>query len=136
MLVKYNADSGVKAIPLVDLDPASVAEKGSVVGQILILVPGWNEIDPELWPNAEPTMEMEYQKGVFEYKFKDGVDEEGNPIRIQQTLGEIRADYARKTVEGCFNPANLEKWAEDPKLTSDLRALADIQLKKIRTYGE
>ena len=81
-------------------------------------------------------MEMEYQAGVFEYAAKDAEDADGNPVRLQLSLADVRADKARKIVEGCFNHINLEKWKDDSKLTSELRALADIQLKKILSFGE
>jgi hypothetical protein len=136
MLVKYNAESGVKGIPLVDLNPEAVKDSGSVRGQVIVLVPGWNEIEQDIWPNAEPTMEDEFKAGVFEYTAKDAEDANGNPVRIQITLADVRADKARKIVEGCFNHKNLEKWKDDPKLTAELRALADIQLKKILSFGE
>lgn len=135
MLVNYKAETGVRIVPLSDTNPEAVLEKGSVRGQYVMLVPGWNEISDSEWPHVEATMEMDFDNGLYEYQFKE-IEEDGKSIRRPLSLGEIRADKAKAIINGCFNPKTLEKWSNDPKLTSEVRSVADIRLKKIEELGK
>jgi hypothetical protein len=131
MLVKWNSDSGVKVVALSDKEDAV----GSVRGQVVMLCPGWNEIASDVWPFAEDNMEVEHSNGVFEYKCKI-VEEDGKDVRKELTLAEITGKQARDIVQGCYNPYNLEKWADDSKLSSEIRGQVDIQVRKIKEAGE
>jgi hypothetical protein len=131
MIVNYKAESGVRGVALSDL-PGKEGKVGSVNGQIVLLVPGWNEIPSEIWPNAEVNMEMDYQAGLYEYKMKE-VEVDGKTVRYEQPLQDIRADIGRKIVEGCYNPATLERWQNDSKLSGELRNIVDIQIKKYQS---
>lgn len=134
MLVKYNAVGGTMIIPFSDLDEETTKQKGSVRGKSPIaLLPGWNEIAIEDFPYLEGTMEDGVKAGTYEYKCKE-VEEEGVTKRIQLTLAEVHATTARNIVNECYNIADLERWRNDPKLSSEIRNLADIQYKKIVEY--
>jgi len=134
MLVKYVAESGTMSIPFTELDEETTKAKGSVRGRNpFIFLPGWNEVPIEDWPYLEATMEDGFKQGLYEYKCKE-VEEDGKTIRIQLTLEEVHVAVARKIVDECFNVADLERWRNAPKLTSELRNLADIQYKKIVEY--
>lgn len=131
MLVKWNSESGVKVVALSDREDAVK----SVRGQVHMLCPGWNEIPSDVWPFVEETMEVEAQAGVFEYKCKI-IDDGGKEVRKESALGELTGKQARDIIQGCFNPYNLEKWADDSKLSSELRGQVDIQIRKIKEAGE
>jgi hypothetical protein len=135
MILKVNSD-GLLFVPYVNVNEAVVAGKERGIG----LVPGWNEIPQEDWPNAAPHLVTHIANGKIELRGKeieesyvDDVTGETKKRTVVKDLllGEIRADIARKVVEGCFNPKDLNRWREDAKLTSELRAIADIQWKKI-----
>lgn len=131
MLVKWNSESGVKIVALSDKEDAV----GSVRGTVIMLCPGWNEVDSASWPFAEGNMETEFEAGIFEYKCKN-IEEDGKPVRKEIPLAEVAGKSARDIIQGCFNIYNLEKWADDSKLSSELRGQVDIQLRKIKEAGE
>jgi hypothetical protein len=137
MLIKANT-TGLLFVPLIDVAKPVIAGKEGGIS----LVPGWNEIPAEDWPLAEPHLQDAIASGKVELRCKeveDVIDVDGETQKVTKTislgLGEVRIDYARKIVEGCYNFRDLERWKEDSKLTSELRALADVQLKKIDEVG-
>jgi hypothetical protein len=139
MLVKLKSETGGPVVVQCD----AVDNKPSTIGKQIILVDGWNEIPQEDWPLVEKHMEMGIESGKFTLKCKT-IDEEvtidgvktTRPVRVQQSLSEVRADIARDVVKGCYNPFVLEAWAKDPSLSGELRALADIALKEIDKIGK
>ena len=119
MLVKLISEKGNPAVvPLI--------RDGLAIGNVL-LVPGWNEIKPADFQYCKETMALGVEQGLFEYRGKKGEDDEV----IECPLSEIRADIAKKMVQECFNPTNLNEWKDDSKLTSELRNAVDIQIQKI-----
>ena len=130
MLVKYNAESGTFGVPFSDVAGLpSVKDRPPIV-----LMPGWNEVPFEDWPFIEANIELAVQNGTVELKYKEGENDDGSPKRIQLAINEVHAVTAKKIVEGCFNIFDLEKWRNDPKLSSELRNAAEIQYKKIMEY--
>ena len=134
MLIKVNTD-GLLVVPLINPKGELVTGRDSAIA----LCPGWNEIPVGMWSFAEPHLEEAIASGKVELNFKE-VDEvfknaegkdEVRTIRQEKRLHEVRADIARKIVEGCLNFRDLERWKDDVNLTSELRALADITLGKI-----
>lgn len=143
MLVKVKSETGGPImVPYIPKGQISQSTPN-----MILLVDGWNEIEQDIWPLMETTMEEGVQSGKFEYLCKTvevEVEElvDGKPTkvkkeeRIQQSLTDVRADKARQVVKECYNPHNLESWSKDPKITSELRALADIALGAIAKLGE
>jgi len=138
MLIKANTD-GILVVPYIDTTKPS--NPGDVTQ--IALVPGWNEIPMDKWPLAEPHLRALVADGRVELRGKEVEEtveeiEDGKPVKKtvkvlkQVPLGDVRADHARKIVEGCFNFRDLESWKEDSTLTSELRNLSDIQLRKIQ----
>lgn len=130
MLVKYNATSGTFGVPFSDVEGLpSVKDRSPIV-----LMPGWNDVPFEDWPFIEANLELAIENGDIELKFKEGEDDEGKPKRIQLAIGEVHAMTAKKIIGECFNIFDLDKWRDDPKLSSELRNAAEIQYKKIMEY--
>ena len=137
MFVKVNTE-GVLVVPVID---TTTVTNPSNTEQIA-LVPGWNEVALDKWPFVAPHVQDMIKEGTIELRGKE-VDEDyaeevdGKSIKKtrkvlkQVPLSDIRADFARKIVEGCLNYKDLERWLEDSSISSELRNLADIQLRKI-----
>ena len=142
MLVKFNSENGgINIIPY-SVRKGSGIDPSSVAGKAIIFAPGWNEVPTDDWQFVEDTLEVGIESGKYELQCKETeIEEEVNgekivkKVRIQQKLGDVRADMARKIVEGCYNPKVLERWQVDTKISSELRALADICLQKIAAVG-
>lgn len=138
MLINFiKKDSGIKVVPLVDVNQ-QVAVSGKEKN--VILFPGWNEVTPEEWKLAEPHLEQDIEDGFIELnckvdEVKDPATDEIKTVRVDKAMADVRVDHARKIVDGCVNIFNLKKWTEDPKVTSDIRNAAAIQLQKIENYG-
>ena len=110
-------------VPLVDKDEnGRPIDRGNV-----LLMGGWNEIVPADYKYCKETMQVGIESGKFELKGKKGEDDEV----LECGLEDIRADIAKNVVRDCFNPVTLERWKDDPKLTSELRGTVEIQLQKI-----
>jgi hypothetical protein len=125
MLVK-NLKDNLKAVPLVKADGTPTGEK------MILLFTGWNEIPVALWESAYYALKSDIDVSVeLKCKEEDIKDADGKKIGIRyidQLLQDVRSDIARDVIKGCFNIPNLEIWAKDPKISSELRALADMQL--------
>lgn len=136
MLVKLNTQ-GMLVVPLIDVTKAVMTGQDRAIA----LAPGWNEIPEADWPLAEPHLmdavkvgKVELKAKEFEEKVKDASGKETDEVKViykQLALQDVRADHARKIVEECYNPKDLARWKEDNKLTTELRNLCDIQLRKI-----
>jgi hypothetical protein len=101
---------------------------GKELGPQFPLFPGWNEIDAVKWPDVYVQLKGGITKEWFTpYGTPDKVTGEWE----NKDLIDIRADVARDVVKGCFNIDNLNKWKRDSKLSSELRALVDMQLSDI-----
>ena len=124
MLVKVKSETGGPIVVPATGMPGQ--ENLSVATSHVLLVDGWNEIPEALWPYTEANMESGVEAGVFEYKCKVVEDK-----RQIMPLQEVRADQARDIVKGCFNPQVLDRWLNNTKLSSELRALVDIQIANI-----
>lgn len=107
---------------------------GDNSNKMVRLVPGWNEIPSNIWEKVESVALTAQEDGSLELQAKV-IEEEGKTIYKEMVLGEVRINIARGIVEGCFNFETLEMWQNDAKLSTELRNLADIQLKKIETEG-
>jgi len=125
MLIKNNEDR------LVIVQP--VDKVGKAYEKPIILFTGWNEIPANLWEMCLPSVADKLGKQLeIKCKEVEDKDADGKKIILQtdQALWDVRADMARDMVRGCYNIINLEAWAKEPKLTSELRALVDIQLRE------
>jgi len=124
MLVKYTEELGIRVVPVSPVDGIMPATT------VVMLTPGWNEIPHDVWPHVEATMEDGLKDGTFEYQAKE-VEEDGQIIRKPLELSELRADRAKNVIMGCFNPKTLKDWSMSTKISSELRATADLQIKTI-----
>ena len=124
MLIKLEAD-GLCTVPVVSGEP--IAPHLTEKNKLIVLFPGWNEIKPEYWAIVQPHLKDGIESGKFVLRTKR--DATGETDGIEAGIDEIRADIARDVIKGCYNLDNLKAWQNDTKLTGELRALADIQLK-------
>lgn len=128
MLVE-NLTQRISVEPVLDAD-------NKVIDRI-VLFPGWNETPDKYWEPMRPYLVEGHNSGKYKLY---GVSQLKHPLNDeseikQQQLIDARADMARDMIMNCVNTKNIKTWRSDPKLPSELRALADLQNEKIKRGG-
>jgi len=130
MIINYKSDGEGRllVIPVVGADDGSFGTKQKA----LLMFEGYNEIPNDVWPIVYPHIKDKIEREEIELICKEEKDElTKEVVYVQQSINEVRADRARTIVKGCYNEKNLREWNNDPKVSSELRALCDMQLAQI-----
>jgi len=124
MLVFSKGDGAGKVIgiPAIGMDDTTIHSYSKQA--IVLVMEGWNEIPIDQWDKCSLHIKDKLESGELTLRCK----KEDDGTLVQQALWEVRADYAREIVRGCYNLKNLKEWSTETKLSSELRALIDMQL--------
>lgn len=133
MIVKNNRD-GICVVPVVN-------KAGTEIGKI-ILLPGNNEVEAELWKTAKVNVQNHLDRGILKELFaetpKTTKDESGKivsaPTKAKE-FSELTSVEAEKIVSETFNIAVLKKWKEVESRES-VRIAINRQIDTIDQYGE
>jgi hypothetical protein len=132
MLIKWNG-KGLLGLPQVEVTEKEGSKDlfSNDLGNVVVIMPGWNEITDEAWNLAVPHIKdkMEGDTPLIEIYAKKEADKETGAIRyVGQAIEDVRSDKARDFVQNCFNVKVLKKWDDNMKITTEIAHLIDKQL--------
>ncbi len=154
MLVNWKGGERLLQIPLIDVSKP-VTMDSAINHEQVTLMPGWNELAEGVWDMVLPHIRGYLADGSIEYYAKkekvekevevEKEDDKGKKTKVkeivfedvfvEQRIDDVRSDKAREIVRSCFNMKNLRAWAENAKLSTEIRNLVDMQIEKIEKYN-
>jgi hypothetical protein len=133
MLIKWTGD-GVLGLPQIAISKDGESKDlYTDMGNVVTILPGWNEITDEEWALAYPHIKdlLNPNTGnpyieVYGKKVADG--DTGESSIVGQAIEDVRADRAKEIVTNCFNVKVLERWDANMKIGTEIAHLIDKQL--------
>jgi hypothetical protein len=144
MIVNWQG-TGVLTIPATDpgIKTVEKTEGGSEMPrkigaeEVVMLIPGYNEVTDELWAKAARNCLHHIKSGKIEEMGKEDTDEDGNKFMRSYPIRKIVPSKAMEVVKGCFNLKSLEFWLTgseeyDAETRDEIRAMIKDQIEKIK----